>query len=488
MPTHLNLLLHTIISSVSMPTSFLSLLAICLLLLFQGSLGKIERRAWHWQGRKERKFREQRECSVERLSALEPTRRVESEAGVIEYWDEKNAQLKCVGVAATRQIIQPRGLHLPSFTNAPSLIYIVQGRGVISAVFPGCPETFQYSPHSQQCEREQRQRYRDQHQKILYFRRGDIITLPAGVAYWTYNDGEDPVVGVSVLDTSSNANHLDQNLRKFNLAGRLQRQFRWSYEHEPRLQVTSKNNIFNGFDVQSLAKAFGVSMETARKLQNPEDKRGEIVSVKDGLEIGRPPRREEEEEEGRWNGLEETLCNRRLKQNIVDPTHADVYSPQGGLISSLNSQKLPILKYLQMSAERGVLYRNALLAPHWNMNAHSVVYVTRGNARIQIVNNKGKSVFDGEVHQGQLVIVPQMFAVLKEAGNEGFEWVSFKTNDNTMISPLAGKASVFGGMPENVLINSYKISRAEARRLKYNRGEEMMVFAPWYRSEGWASL
>lgn len=65
-----------------------------------------------------------------------------------------------------------------------------------------------------------------------------------------------------------------------------------------------------------------------------------------------------------------------------------------------------------------------------------------------------------------------------QARSERFEWISFKTNDNAMVSQVVGKASVLRGMPIEVLMNSYRISREEARRLKFNRGFETSIFAP----------
>lgn len=67
----------------------------------------------------------------------------------------------------------------------------------------------------------------------------------------------------------------------------------------------------------------------------------------------------EEEEGGGWkeNGLEETYCSMRVRENIADPARADIYSARGGRIATLNSLNLPILRFLRLSAERGVLYR-----------------------------------------------------------------------------------------------------------------------------------
>ncbi|KAI3864410.1 hypothetical protein MKW92_012083 [Papaver armeniacum] len=488
-----------------MKTSSLVCLGFCFLFVLNGCIAQIEQQGGGWQTQQQqqqsRHYQGQSECRIENLNAQEPNRRVESEAGVVEFWDQNNEQFECAGVAATRYIIQPRGLLLPSFANAPRLAYIVQGRGLTGALIPGCPETFHSIQQSQQLRGSQQQRSRDQHQKVRSIHQGDVLALPAGVSHWCYNEGETPLVAIVVHDTSSNANQLDRNLRRFQIAGSQQTQTS-SYQQrqqQQRQQVRGQqdvpeNNIFSGFNVETLAEAFW----------RQNDQRGNIVFVEGGLRVVRPQQGEEEEERQQryrtTNGLEETMCSMRLKQNIANPTRADIYSEKGGRITTLNSQKLPILNYLQMSAERSSLpgknilqkisleiikfyHPNALLAPHWNLNAHSVMYVTRGSCRCQIVGNQGRQVFNGQLNEGQMLVVPQNFAVVKQAGNEGFEWISFKTNDNAMTSPLVGKTSVLRAMPVHVLMNAYQISREEAQRLKNNRMEETMILTPGSRSQ-----
>ncbi|XP_073102384.1 cocosin 1 isoform X1 [Elaeis guineensis] len=418
------------------------------------------------------------ECRIERLNALEPTRTVRSEAGMTDYFDEDNEQFRCAGVSAIRRVIEPRGLLLPSMSNAPRLVYIVQGRGIVGLVMPGCPETFQSFQRSERYEREEGGRHRrprDEHQKVYQFEEGDVLAVPNGFAYWCYNNGENPVVAITVLDTSNDANQLDRSHRQFLLAGR-QEEGRQRYRREESM----KENILRGFSTESLAAAFGVNMELARKLQCRDDTRGEIVRVENGLQVLRPSRREEEErEESRSiNGMEETYCSMKIKQNIEDPRRADVFNPRGGRITTLNSEKLPILRFIQMSAQRVVLYRNAMVSPHWNINAHSIMYCTGGRGRVEVADDKGESVFDGELHQGQLLIVPQNYAVLEWAESEGFQLVSIKTSDRAMVSSIVGKMSALRGMPEEVLMNSYRISRDEARRVKLTRGDEVAIFTP----------
>ncbi|CDO99985.1 unnamed protein product [Coffea canephora] len=239
----------------------------------------------------------------------------------------------------------------------------------------------------------------------------------------------------------------------------------WQGKQSQQQQHYQGYIIFQGFEVQILAQAFGISQETARKLQNENDWRGDVVRVKNELHAA--------------NGLEGTICTMRVRENLANPERADVYTARGGSISSLNSMNLPILKYLQLSAGRGFLRPNAMVAPHWNINAHNISYISRGNGRVQIVGSSRRSVYDGEVRQGQLLIIPQNFAHVKIAGTEGLEWFNVKTNDNAKTSPLAGKRSVIRAMPEDVLINSYQLSRVEARRIKYNR-KEVTILSPQF--------
>ena len=101
---------------------------------------------------------------------------------------------------------------------------------------------------------------------------------------------------------------------------------------------------------------------------------------------------------------------------------------------------------------------------------------------MQIVDQRGEAVFNDRIREGQLVVVPQNFVVMKQAGNQGFEWVAMKTHENAMFNTLAGRTSALRAMPLDVLANSYQISQSEARRLKMGR-EETIMFEPSSRSE-----
>lgn len=151
------------------------------------------------------------------------------------------------------------------------------------------------------------------------------------------------------------------------------------------------------------------------------------------------------------------------------------HRPQAGRFHTVNSLNLPILSFFRLSAERGGLYKNAVFAPHWYVNANGVMYVTRGEGRVQIVDHRGQCVLDEQLSEGQVVVVPMNYAVVKQAGNnQGFEWVGFNTNDNAMINTIAGRSSTFRGLPTSVVANALQISEDEARQLKFNRVETMI--------------
>ncbi|XP_078429340.1 cocosin 1-like [Wolffia australiana] len=407
-----------------------------------------------------------REWRLEKLEAVEPTRKVQAEAGVIEYWDQSEEQLQVAGVAPYRTTIQPKGLLLPYYANSPRLAYVIQGKGIYSAVVPGCPETFQFSEQSQRRREQRGAGESDEHQRVHRFREGDVIALPAGVASWFYNDGQNPVVTITVADIANRANQLDQTLRRFELAG----------QQQQKGEEGSSGNVFRGLNVETVAEALGISRETARKLQAEGDRRGNIVRVEKGLRLARPsklgrkkkPRRrarekEEEEEvsEDRernrrdGNGVAEVFCNLSNRETTRDPARADVFSREAGSVTSVNSGKLPILRYLRLSAE-GVPQAERPL----------------------------RAALEHQRQQPSILVVPQNFVVAAQAsGEETFEWVSFKTEDKALVSPVAGKASVFRGLPESVLASAYRLSSEEARTVKHGRGSEFLIFRPRHQQQ-----
>lgn len=416
-----------------------------------------------------------RQCRLQRLKASQPSQQIQSEGGVTELWDENEDQFRCAGVAPLRNTLQPNSLSLPNFHPAPRLVYIEKGQGLIGVHFPGCAETFSQGSQQEQGQQGGSQSQQsDRYQKAHRIRQGDIVALPAGAAHWCFNDGNEELVAVSVTDLNNPSNQLDQKLRLFYLAGSPPRQG----QHSQQARETF-HNIFNAFDEQLMAEAFNIPVEIVRKMQN-EDERGLIVKVKGGTKVIRPDEGHQEEYGGDQdsNGLEETLCNVKIRTNIDNQRQVDIYSRQAGSLNIVNHHKLPILRSMDMGAERGRLSPNALFAPHWSMNSHSIVYVTRGEAQVQIVGPNGKNLLNDRVKERNMFVVPQFFAATVKAGSNGFEWVSFKTSSLAMDSPLAGYTSVMKAMPNQVITNAYQVSQSQAINLKSDRGGQSFLLSP----------
>ncbi|KAJ0700705.1 putative 11-S seed storage protein, plant [Helianthus annuus] len=476
--------------------------------------------------RHQQRQQQQNQCQLQNIEALEPIEVIQAEAGVTEIWDAYDQQFQCAGVDFIRHRIQPGGLLLPSYVNTPILAFVERGRGIQGVILPGCPETYEYS-QEQQFSGEGGRRgggegNQDRHQKVENLKEGDVVAIPTGTAHWLHNDGNTELVVVVFLDTQNHENQLDENRRRFFLAGnpQAQAQSQQQQQRQPRQQSPQRQrqrqrqgqgqnagNIFNGFTPELIAQSFNVDQETAQKLQGQNDQRGHIVNVGQDLQIVRPPqdrrsprqqqeqrrspRQQQEQQQGRrgpgggWsNGVEETICSMKFKVNIDNPSQADFVNPQAGSIANLNSFKFPILEHLRLSVERGELRPNAIQSPHWTINAHNLLYVTEGALRVQIVDNQGNSVFDNELREGQVVVIPQNFAVIKRANEQGSRWVSFKTNDNAMIANLAGRVSAISSMPVDVVANAYQLSREEAQQLKFSQ-RETVLFAPSFsRGQG----
>ena len=68
------------------------------------------------------------DCQIDQLSANEPNIRIEAEAGVNEIWDPREQkEFQCAGVTVVRTQVEPNGLFLPHYNNAPSISYVIRG-------------------------------------------------------------------------------------------------------------------------------------------------------------------------------------------------------------------------------------------------------------------------------------------------------------------------------------------------------------------------
>ncbi|GJW93082.1 RNA-directed DNA polymerase, eukaryota, reverse transcriptase zinc-binding domain protein [Tanacetum coccineum] len=75
---------------------------------------------------------------------------------------------------------------------------------------------------------------------------------------------------------------------------------------------------------------------------------------------------------------------------------------------------------------------------------------TSGDGQVHVVSNNGEAVLDEQLNIGSI------------SGQNGFEWVVFKTNKSLMKSLVTGYNLVFRAMPLEVITNTYEISLSQS--------------------------
>ncbi|XP_076920501.1 11S globulin seed storage protein 2-like [Bidens hawaiensis] len=432
-------------------------------------------------------------CNLQQLTTKQPSQFLQFEGGSSEtYLNLNDEEFQCFGLNPERMTIQTESLLLPNFAPFPHLFFIEEGEGIFGVQLPGCAETFDTGVQQQQprkmAERPQEQQEfgdisKDSHQKVFRFRQGDFIAIPAGAVHWIYNDGNQDVLAIVVDDINNPSNQLDITPRISFLAGGVSSQHLQGQQEQqgffrPEQEDFHFKSIYAGFDRELLVESFNESPEVVRALQEPSN-RGLIVKVQQPMRFVTPDVQQFSRGGLPANGLEEgRFCSSKLVFNLDSQREADIFSQQAGKLNLVNEHKLPILSHMDVSAEKGYLQPNALFSPHWTVNSHTLVYVLNGEAQVQVVSNNGQAVLDEQVNKGDVFFVPQFFATTARAGQNGFEWVAFKTNKSPLKSPVAGYTSVFRAMPLEVITNAYMVSPSQAQGLKMNRQTESLLFSP----------
>lgn len=90
----------------------------------------------------------------------------------------------------------------------------VTGKGAFGLALSGCAETYE-EPAKESSSSSHKPS--DSHQKIHQSGPGHVILIPRGVPFWIFNTGDEPLITVTLLDTVSEDNQLDQSPRVCNL-------------------------------------------------------------------------------------------------------------------------------------------------------------------------------------------------------------------------------------------------------------------------------
>ncbi|KAI5056177.1 hypothetical protein GOP47_0029698 [Adiantum capillus-veneris] len=391
------------------------------------------------RGRRRHRGREEKEeRGYPQIELGRPREQLQSEGGRLRVWSEEIDAIRNAHVGIAELELEENGLLVPQYSDADKIAYVLQGSGKMGAVIPGA-------------ESEYRRTY------IRKVQRGDVVALPKGTVYWWYNDGNERHRVLCAGDTSYGAN--PGRFHQFGLAGSKQARF---------------GSVLHGFSKDTLATAWGVDEQTIQSLLERQNEAG-IVKAKQKIHFPQiPERRSRREEEDERNTLKETsgpFHFEELKYSIRDE-FPDFYVKNGGALNRVNCHKLPALHQIGFSAVKVSLEKNAMMAPSFVRNGHQIFYFIRGNGRVQVASGDGENVFDQEVREGTVLVIPQFFPSVKIAGDQGLEWIELVTSSSPRTTFLAGKNSVYRGIPKQVTAAAFNVDEEQLRELGRDEEEQ----------------
>ncbi|KAJ7530176.1 hypothetical protein O6H91_15G083200 [Diphasiastrum complanatum] len=359
------------------------------------------------------------------LEPRRPKQQFKSEGGQLEEWsgDEYRA-LRDANMAAAKITLNPRGLLLPVYKDSHGIKVVVEGSARMGLILP--------------------EGDRDIEHYVYCVQKGDVIAVPQGVPTWWYNDGNERTEIIGIDDTTGGEQ--PGRVEPFFLAG----------GKDERC-----GGVLRGFDREILARAWDVDEQTVTRLL--ESQNGTvIVRVREGIEM--PEVRTDHE----LNTFFADFVYR------IERSHADVVE-RGGQLHAVNRYKLPALRHLDLGLSCVTLEPNAMCAPGWSVNAHKVIYIVRGNGRIQIVRNNGEKALNTQVKEGSLIVVPRFFPAVKIAGSDGLDYLSVSTSDMPLTQFIAGRNSVYNGIPPEVVARSFNIDDDLEMKIRERRTKEAII-------------
>lgn len=363
------------------------------------------------------------------LQVDRPQEIIRTEGGSIHGW--RSHILRCAQVAMHETTLEENGLAIPKYMDVPSVTYVVEGCGIVGIAYPHKGEF--------------RQKY--------YVRRvtaGDVIAVPQGVVFWLYNNGKEQQRVMCVSETSK-ATKPGVSSKPFFLSGAKKRDV---------------GGLLHGFSEDTLAEALGVNQSTVRKLRTSQK---EVAITKTRRKIHLPFPEHTQHYENDVAG-EFTFTLRGSK--------ADLIVENGGWLSMVTRNKLPVLAHVGMSAVRVNLEPDAMMAPMWSSNAHQIFRALRGNGRIEVSSNAGDKLLHTDLKENEVVVVPKFCPSTIVADEDGLELITIMTSDSPAMSYFAGANSVYKGIPPQVVAEAFGIDLEEELDIRGRRTRQEVILPP----------
>nr|GEW22482.1 11-S seed storage protein, plant [Tanacetum cinerariifolium] len=252
---------------------------------------------------------------------------------------------------------------------------------------------------------------------VVVIKKGDIPPLLRGVISWWFNDGDTDTTIIFLGETT--IAQVPGEMSYFFCEGIL--------------------GILNGFQSDFVEKIFDLDNNQVKDILTSQQGTV-IVKLKNGTIFPNP-----------------SVPHGKVYAPI-DTTSADVVVKCDGIINSLTEKDFSVLVEMGLSAR-------------------FAFYVAKGSGQIRVVGNEGKPIFDGEVEEGELMIVPRFSAASVIASEGGIELFVALTSSKPIFQQLAGNDSVWKALPNVVLRSALNIS-PELEELFKMKNENILAIIP----------
>ncbi|KAL4588467.1 hypothetical protein LXL04_001358 [Taraxacum kok-saghyz] len=284
----------------------------------------------------------------------------EGEGGGYYSWStSKSPLLQDLKLGAGKLLLHPHGFALPHYADSSKIGYVLEGVCTVGLV----------APNSSQ-------------ETVVVIKKGDVIPLQRGVVSWWFNGGETDLTIVFIGETT---------------IAQIPGQFTYYF-------MAGVLGILRGFQSDVVAKVFGLTNQESEDIATSQPG---VVIVKLG------------------DGIVFPNASKYVKEKLyatIDTPKADVVVKGGGTINSLTGKDFPMVVEMGLSARFVRLECEAILAPSYVADGSiQVIYVAKGSGRIRVVGSDGNPSFDGEVGDGELMVVPRFFGVTVIADEGGME-------------------------------------------------------------------
>ncbi|KAJ9538079.1 hypothetical protein OSB04_030812 [Centaurea solstitialis] len=362
----------------------------------------------------------------------------EGEGGAYYAWTpSKSPLLSEYKLGASKLLLHPLGFVFPHFFDSSKIGYVLQGSCTIGLVTPNTSE-----------------------ETVVVIKKGDVIPFPRGLISWWFNGGDTDFTLIFLGETA-----------KAQVAGEMGYFF-----------LAGAVGFLRGFGSDVVANLFDLNNKEAEQLISSQPAEF-IVKLGNGTEFPSPS-----------EGVKGKVYA------AIDTPEADVVVKGGGIINSVTETEFPVLAGMGLSAKFVRLEGKAMLAPSYVADGTGrVIYVTKGSGRIRVVGNEGKPSFDGDVAEGELMVVPQFLAAAVIADEGGMELFSIINASNFVFlakfpmiismglefifdrptfEQLAANMSIWKVLPSVVLRSALNISPEFEQLFKSKNADCLMIIPP----------